>query len=349
MKLPSACTFLCFFFQSMTLTGTCRFHPDFYDGKSKIQFMMLGYMHEWVEDFGHKKKSVLKRLTKEAVREHKNVLREGETGVSQALVNPLGLPTLEDLKIKRPPREGNSTVVGMHEGKPIYFNPRMYGKGGDASPVTKGVGSPPSYASSYTPSNADSEASSQDRQRYMWNPGLSREGVNFTSGSTEDFYSAERSSSLPAKSYSPPSGPPPGRPLGPPQTTEAFRSTRPDPQWGPSQTARDFYSSLGPTTPALQNPPLQQPRSQVTQNPFLRQMSSPPQLQSLGMGSYSWDSQQGSRFLYNPYPPRAPQISPGAASFYASPPPQPPQLDSQPGQEGETDPLAELTANLRRF
>ncbi|KAF9781333.1 heterokaryon incompatibility Het-C, partial [Thelephora terrestris] len=62
----------------------CLFHPDFHDGNSMVQSTMLGYMHEWVEDFGHKKKSVLKRLTKESVRENKNILRKGETGPAQA-------------------------------------------------------------------------------------------------------------------------------------------------------------------------------------------------------------------------------------------------------------------------
>ena len=99
--------------------------------------MMLGYMQQWVEDHGFKKKSVFERLTKKSVREQKNVLRQGETGVSQALVNPLGLPTLEDLMDKPPPRDVTATVVGTHEGKPVYFSPELYGKGGDSSPASR--------------------------------------------------------------------------------------------------------------------------------------------------------------------------------------------------------------------
>ena len=306
------------------LTRVRRFHPDFYDGKSKVQSTMLGYMHEWVEEFGHKKKSVLRRLTKESVREHKNVLRQGETGPSQALVNPLGLPTLKDLRVKLPPRGARSDVVGTHEGKPVYFSPEMYGKGGDSSPATKG--SP--YASPYAPSSAGSETSYQDQQRYMWTPGVSHDGEGSIPEPTEDSYSAERSNSLPAAPnvYSPPPGPP--------QSTEDFYSARPNPrqtvaeghaspQWGPSKAARDFYSSPGPAS---------------------LEMGSPQRPYSRGMDLYAQELHQGSQPSYNPYLPHTPQISPEAASFYASP-----QPASRPGKEDQADPMAELTASLRKF
>ena len=318
--------------------------------------MMLGYMHEWVEGFGQKKKSVLRRLTKESVKEHKNVLREGETGVSQALANPLGLPTLDDLKTKRPPRGVNSIVVGTHEGKPIYFSPGIYGKGGDAPFVTREIGTSSSYASPYSPSSVDSEASSQVKQRYMWTPGFSGEGEHLVSKSTDGFYSAERSISLPVTLG--PYSPPPGRP----QPTEALHSGRPDPRrsvtteryapprWGPSQAAQDFYSSPGPTPLPFQSPvlePLQQPGDQAPRKSFLPQGSS-PQTQSSGIDFYPQNSQRGSQLSYNPYSPRTPQIFPEAASFDASPPPQPPYIGS-PEPEGQVDPLAEMTANLRKF
>lgn len=309
--------------------------------------MMLGYMHEWVEDFGHKKKSMLKRLTKESVREHKNVLREGETGVSQALANPLGLPTLENLKKKQPPRGVNSNVVGTHGGKPIYFSPEGYGKGGDAAHFTEGIESPSLYAPPYSPSNADSEASSKDQQRYMWSPGLSREGERFVYDSTEDFCSG---------SYDPPPGPPP-------QFNNAPYSARPDPRrsvteghapprWGPSQVAQDFYNSPGPAPPLFQSPipgNLQRPGNQTPQNLFLRQLSSPLPPQSRGVDLYTQGSQESSQLSYTPYPPQIPQISPEAASFYSSLPPQPLQPGSRSEEESQTDPLAELTANLRKF
>lgn len=332
-------------FLSKVVNGTRRFHPDFYDGKSRVQSMMLGYMHQWVEDHGLKKKSMFERLTKQSVREHKNVLRRGETGVSQALVNPLGLPTLEYLKNRPPPRGVTATVVGTHEGKPVYFSPELYGKGGGAPPVSE---SSSAFSLSYAPSIADSEASSQDQKGYQWTPGLTCEMESSISQSAEDFYSSQRSTSLPTTPnfYSPF--------LGPPQSTEDFYSARPNsqrsittghtpPQWGPSQVAQGFYGSPGPNPPQFQSPvpeSPQQPGDQVYTNPFVRQTS----------------SQQGSQSHYNPYFPQSPHISPETASFYRSPPSQP--MGHQPpanphweaaNQEDQTDPLAELTANLRKF
>lgn len=331
--------------------------------------MMLGYMHQWVEGLGLKKRSMLERLTKGSVREHKNVLRRGETGVSKALVNPLGLPTLEDLKSElSPPPDDAANLVGKHQGKRIYFSADAYGKGGDASPASRGIDPSSPFSSMYSPSIADSEASSQDQQGYQWTSGLPREGKGSISGSTEDFYSAQKSGSSPATPdfYSPPPDPP--------QSAEDFYSARPNPQrsvteghtaLGPSQAAQDFYGSPGPDSPPFQSPIQGPPRpgDQPSRNPFHRQMSSPPQLQTRGMDPYTQNPLQGSRSQppHNPYPSQTPQISPEAASFYGSPPIQPSQPASRPrgkrshappqgsDQDGQNDPLAELTASLRKF
>ena len=332
---------------------------------------MLGYMHQWVEGLGVKKRSKLERLTKQSVREHKNVLRGGETGVSQALVNPLGLPTLEDLTsmVAPPSPSVGASIVGTHQGKPVYFNAGAYGKGGDTSPVSRVTDSSSSYSSSYSPSIVDSEASSQDQQGYQWTPGVPREGGDPIPRSTEDFYSSQRSNSSPATSnfYS--------SPPDLPESTEDFYSARPDPrrsvttgyippQRGPSQSAHDFYSSPGPNPPQFQSlapGSPQQPGDRASNNPFHRQMHSQPQPQSRGMDFYAQNPPQGSQPVYNPHPSQMPRMSSEAASFYTSPSPQPPQHVSQPGgrqppavprvddQDGQTDPLAELTASLRKF
>lgn len=309
--------------------------------------MMLGYMHQWVKDLGHKRRSIFERLTKKSVREHKNVLGPGETGVSRALVNPLGLPTLEDLKGRAPPRDARATVVGTHEGKPVFFSPEAYGKGGDASPVYA-----PSSAFSlpHTPSVADSEGSSQDQQDYQWTARLTRE--DSISQSTEDFYSTQRPASLPTT---------PNLPPGPPQSTEDFYGARPNSQravttghapsqWGPSQTAQDFYSSPGPFSLQSQSSvpgPSQQSGDRVSKNPFFAQMNPPPQYNPRGMEFYAQNPQRDPQPAHSPSSPQ-PYISSEAASFYASPPPQP--TDQQPRQAAnQDDPLAELTASLRKF
>jgi hypothetical protein len=334
--------------------------------------MMLGYMHQWVEGLGVKKRSTLERLTKRSVRDHKNVLRRGESGVSQALVNPLGLPTLEDLtsKLSPPPPGVNASIVGTHQGKPVYFSADAYGKGRDDSPVSRGSGSSSLFSPSYAPSIADSKASSEYYEGYQWTPGLSREREGSMSESTEDFYSAQASDPSPATSsfYSPSPDPP--------QSTEDFYSARPNlqrsvttgyipPQQGPSQSAQDFYSSPGTNQLQFQSPVLETPQPtdvQPPKNPFLRQMSSPVQPQSRGMEFYAQGPLQGRNPQYNSHPPQMPQMSSEAASFYGSPSPQPPQPVSQltgrhplslpqetVDQDGQTDPLAELTASLRKF
>ncbi|KAJ7108550.1 heterokaryon incompatibility protein Het-C-domain-containing protein [Mycena epipterygia] len=63
---------------------SCLFHPDFHNNSSKIQREMMQYMHTWVNGLGAKKHSVMQRLTKEAVRNHRNVRAAGEGGVAAA-------------------------------------------------------------------------------------------------------------------------------------------------------------------------------------------------------------------------------------------------------------------------
>ena len=48
------------------------FHPDFYNHNSQIQREMLDYMRRWVSELGHQQHEVLRRLTKQAVRNHEN-------------------------------------------------------------------------------------------------------------------------------------------------------------------------------------------------------------------------------------------------------------------------------------
>ena len=61
-----------------------RFHPDFHNQNSKIQREMLQYMSTWVQELGHKRDEILQRLTREAVRTHRNVRQMGDGGAPQA-------------------------------------------------------------------------------------------------------------------------------------------------------------------------------------------------------------------------------------------------------------------------
>lgn len=54
------------------------FHPDFHDRSSQIQREMLGGMSTWLQGLGHQQSMLLARLSKQAVRDHKNVRLGGE-------------------------------------------------------------------------------------------------------------------------------------------------------------------------------------------------------------------------------------------------------------------------------
>lgn len=56
----------------------CSFHPDFHDRSSQIQREMLGCMSAWLQALTHQQSTVLARLSKQAVRDHKNVRLGGE-------------------------------------------------------------------------------------------------------------------------------------------------------------------------------------------------------------------------------------------------------------------------------
>lgn len=50
-----------------------RFHPDFHNPSSQIQREMMQYMRTWLDSHGHQKETILSRLTKDAVRNHRNI------------------------------------------------------------------------------------------------------------------------------------------------------------------------------------------------------------------------------------------------------------------------------------
>ena len=60
-----------------------RFHPNFHDSHSQIQRQMLEYMQTWVQSLGHQQHEVIRRLSKEAVRNHENI-RLGSTQAGPA-------------------------------------------------------------------------------------------------------------------------------------------------------------------------------------------------------------------------------------------------------------------------
>jgi hypothetical protein len=77
----------CLFVPHSSMTNVAlnyfSFHPDFHDRSSQIQREMLGGMSAWLQTLGHQQSTILARLSKQAVRDHKNV-RLGGAGASNS-------------------------------------------------------------------------------------------------------------------------------------------------------------------------------------------------------------------------------------------------------------------------
>lgn len=72
---------------SNVVLNYCSFHPDFHDRSSQIQREMLGGMNTWLQSLSHQQSTILARLSKQAVRDHKNVRLGGE-GASHSTSTP---------------------------------------------------------------------------------------------------------------------------------------------------------------------------------------------------------------------------------------------------------------------
>ena len=68
------------FFADVVLSHR-RFHPDFQNHSSQVQREMLAGLNGWLQSLGHNQGEILARLSKQAVRDHKNV-RPGGSGAT---------------------------------------------------------------------------------------------------------------------------------------------------------------------------------------------------------------------------------------------------------------------------
>ncbi|KAF8518353.1 Het-C-domain-containing protein [Hysterangium stoloniferum] len=57
----------------------CLFHPDFHDSRSQVQREMMQYMQTWLSSHGGQQHNVIERLTKDAVRNHRNIRASGDS------------------------------------------------------------------------------------------------------------------------------------------------------------------------------------------------------------------------------------------------------------------------------
>ena len=62
------------------------FHPDWHNRQSQIQVEMMQTLHNWFSSMRQdRQQTVLQRLTKQAVRDHKNIRLQGEGGQPEAV------------------------------------------------------------------------------------------------------------------------------------------------------------------------------------------------------------------------------------------------------------------------
>ncbi|CCA67339.1 related to Het-c heterokaryon incompatibility protein [Serendipita indica DSM 11827] len=60
----------------------CMFHPDFHNPRSSVQKEMMEFMRQWLSTHSAGHHDVLSRLTKEAIRNHQNVRKQGDSSGS---------------------------------------------------------------------------------------------------------------------------------------------------------------------------------------------------------------------------------------------------------------------------
>ncbi|OSX61045.1 hypothetical protein POSPLADRAFT_1147151 [Postia placenta MAD-698-R-SB12] len=93
----------------------CMFHPDFNTRNSPIQHEMMEYMRSWVQGLGHQQPKVLRRLTKQSVRNHLN-MRLGSEGAASTghgtVAQTAGMEVQNDLLSSVPGLSQASALLG---------------------------------------------------------------------------------------------------------------------------------------------------------------------------------------------------------------------------------------------
>ncbi|EJC98232.1 Het-C-domain-containing protein [Fomitiporia mediterranea MF3/22] len=241
----------------------CMFHPDFHNPNSQIQREMLQKMRDWVQGLGHSQHSVISRLSKENVREHRNIRGKGEGGASSAeggAAYNAGQNAQHQISgyLNAIPgvSQAQSLLNQVNPSRPGGNNP--YGHGfregsmpGPGSGPGTGFPSAPGLQSSFSepvPASSTGEAAG------YYSGGSAGLGGRHEHGHSYSGSDHHASSTYPgqgqghhAASYAPPPGPPPS---GPP-AFHSFPGTSTAPGPGPG---RDDYASSG-YAPSYSTPP----------------------------------------------------------------------------------------------
>ncbi|PCH35251.1 Het-C-domain-containing protein [Wolfiporia cocos MD-104 SS10] len=97
----------------------CLFHPDFHDSNSPIQREMMQYMHSWVQSLGPQQSEIMRRLTKQSVRNHLNVRLGSESGPYAAqgtVAQTAGMGIQQDLLANVPGLAQAQEMLGKISG-----------------------------------------------------------------------------------------------------------------------------------------------------------------------------------------------------------------------------------------
>ncbi|KAF8637884.1 hypothetical protein AX17_002507 [Amanita inopinata Kibby_2008] len=183
---------------------SCLFHPDFHDPNSKIQREMLQTMRTWVHQLGSRQRSVLSRLTKDAVRSHQNTRLSGEGGA----------PVSQDSFAASEAHNVQQELLGQVQNIP--------GVGQAASFLMKqdGLGykkTAPEYSSSFETSSVSGV--SETGAHYAGTRTEARYTPAHGGGAGGSYGSSYTTTQGHGQTYQPPPGPPPGHYGAPGETS----------------------------------------------------------------------------------------------------------------------------------
>lgn len=221
------------------------FHPDFHDSNSKIQREMMQFMNTWVQQLGANRDNILRRLTKNAVRNHENTRLGGEGG------KPAAQGTFaynEGVQVQHNLQGYAAQIPGVAQAQSMFNS----FSGGSGLGMKREAGMPDSSVAAGYPGAAHGH-----HEHGSYPPPSS-------SGQSASYYneSGDNAPSFPGSgggsSYAPPSGPPPSFPGSSSQQSSyapsyapSYPSSAPSFPGGPDSSMPSFpdaggYSSYGP-------------------------------------------------------------------------------------------------------
>lgn len=228
------------------LTSQLSFHPDFHDRNSPIQREMMQYMQKWVQGLGPKQHEILGRLSKDAVRNHRNIRLAGEGGppaVEGSFAVNAAHQTQHDL-------QGYVNQIPV-VGSAVQFAQGLQGASGHNQPPTgHGFGGPSQTPGGGLLGSVPGLGKLGEAQAFLGQFSGGQGGRKDVPQPGYPSYTPSQPPSIPTSPHSyPPSGPPgggpPGFPGGPPAPSPYGGSSYPNPPGGQG----GYAPSYGPPEP----------------------------------------------------------------------------------------------------